>query len=513
MSGVVSRSAVFAAKAEVTEAVLLAPSTTSFIPLRPGYTFEGSVDSVTSDELTGDIGASKSFSTKQTPKGSLPKYLRASAVEGQAPEYSILLESAIGSKVVNATEYDTIAGSTAGSTSARAGLVVNTGEGAFFRKGQGVLIKDSVNNYRVRNVYSISSDTLSLNFNLPAAPALGVNLGKAVQYVPTAVSQPTFSAWLFQATSSSTLSEAIAGCRTTSTAMSFKANELAEVNFSFEGVKFYFDPLTVDATNNKVNFKDASLGSELTATITSQTYDSPVALAREIASQMDALTADTITVAYSNTTGKYTITSNGSFLSILWKTGTNGSDNTDTHIGTLIGFSDAANSTGGLTYTGALPISLSPSVTPAYDVADSVVVRNSEIVLGSFDEYLCRSISEATITINTPKTDILSICSSSGVDSSVISSREVTFTASLNYQAYEAGLFDKFINNTTTSVMINTGVKSGNNWVPGTVVNVYIPNLSLTVDSIGDDAGFFVAKIEGKGFVDSLQKDIYANFL
>ncbi len=510
MTGLVTRSAVFAVKEEVTEATLIVPTASDFVPLREGYSFEGTVESITSDELVNDIGSSKAFVTKETPAGSLPKYFRHSGTEGVAPEYEILIKSCLGSETINATEYDTIAGSTAGTSAARAKLVVNTGEGAFFAKGQGVLIKDLVNNYRVRNVYTISSDDLNLNFNLPAAPALGVNLGKAIQFSPVGSGHPTFSSWLYQSTTSSGLCEAMAGCRTTSMTMNFTANQLAEINFDFEGVKFYLDPLIVTSSNNKININEGA--GELTATITNLVYNNPHALARELETKLDAVAVATITVTYSNTTGKFTIVSNGATFQILWATGTNGSAGTDTHIGTLLGYSDVADDTLAVTYTSDNAITLSP-VTPTYDSADSVVVRNSEIVFGSFDEYICRTVNTASITVSTPKTDIDSICSSSGVDSSVINSREVTFNATLIYSAYEAGLFDKFINNTTTSMMINTGVKSGNNWVPGTVVNVYIPNLSLTAFPLGDQDGFFVANLEGTGFVDGNQKDLFINFL
>lgn len=113
---------------------------------------------------------------------------------------------------------------------------------------------------------------------------------------------------------------------------------------------------TVDATNNKFNFNIG--GDELTATVASASY--PAGLTQATAGSLckaiyDAIVAaeavGTYTVAFNTTTLKFTITRSAGTFSILWKTGTNGSDGTDTHIGTLVGYSDAADDTGALTYT------------------------------------------------------------------------------------------------------------------------------------------------------------------
>lgn len=112
----------------------------------------------------------------------------------------------------------------------------------------------------------------------------------------------------------------------------------------------------VDATNNKFDF---TIGAgELNATIASTTYsagaDQTVAgsLCKAIYDAIVAAEATgTYTVTFDIETKKFTITRSAGTFTILWKTGTSGSDNTDLHIGTLIGFSDVADDTGALTYT------------------------------------------------------------------------------------------------------------------------------------------------------------------
>lgn len=107
----------------------------------------------------------------------------------------------------------------------------------------------------------------------------------------------------------------------------------------------YFE---IDATNNKIDFKESGGGSELHATLTTGSY-TPTTLAAEIALEMHAVGVATYTVTFSATTGKWTIATSGAYLSILWATGTN----TAVSVGALIGFDITADSTGALTYTGA----------------------------------------------------------------------------------------------------------------------------------------------------------------
>jgi hypothetical protein len=113
---------------------------------------------------------------------------------------------------------------------------------------------------------------------------------------------------------------------------------------------FYSD-MTVSALNDKLNFTDDN--GTVTATVAHATYKTPQALATAITTAMNAANgAQTATCTYSTVTGKFKIVSTGTVLSLLWKTGANGSDFTDTHIGTLIGFSDAADSSGTAATTG-----------------------------------------------------------------------------------------------------------------------------------------------------------------
>ena len=503
----VSKSQIVGFIKEDTEGVLkdLAAGT-DFAKMREGASISGAVETISSDELVaGSIGASKSFVVKEVPTGSFPKYLKHSGIEGQKPEAAILIESCMGDEVVNATEYSTTTGSSAGSATARASLEMATNQEDNFVVGQGLLIKDSTNKYSIRNVYNVDSsgNALDLNFNLTAAPASGVALGKAVSYIPS-TSHPTFSTHHWQALTGSAYYQAMAGCRVSSMDIQFPANAFAEMNFEFAGISFYFNPIRISATNKYIDFTDSS--STVAAILTEKVYKSPIELAAEVASKMSAASADVISCAYSNSTGKFTISSDGTTLSLLFATGTNAANDA----GSALGFS--ADQTGALTYAGAA-ISFDTSLTPSYDTTDALIVKNNELFIGAFGDNVCVKASTASISISTPKTDVNSICAESGVIESVILSREVTFSATVLLEKFQSKYFNSLVDNTTTSIMFNAGTKSAGNWVPGKCVNVYLPSCSITAAPVADQDGYQVFNIEATAFVSGALDDVYINFL
>lgn len=506
-----SRSSVLGIKEETTEGTLIELAAGSeFIEIKPGFSVNSSVETVESDVLVDDIGASEPFVTKQTPSVSISKPVKHSGTEGQAPDYSVMVKSGMGSQTDNSTEYDTVASSTAGTSAAAAILKVDSGEGANFVEGQAVLIKDGTNGYSVRNVDSISTDDLTLNYNLSSAPASGVNLGKAIHFAPSSDGHPTYSVHHYQSSSStSSLHQAVAGCRTTSMTMNFPANDIATIDFEVEGLKSFRNPIVVTASNNKINFIDVSAGSELTATLEIKSYDSPKDFAAEVSTKFNAAgtNGDTLSCSYDSTTGKYTLDTDGVTLELDWATGTDAANAADT----LLGF--AADVSGATTYTGTAS-TYSTSLTPAFDSAKPFVVKEQELLIGSFGRSDCRSANNFSFTVSTPKTDVDDFCSETGVSESVVLNREVSATATLIFQEHEVDGFNDLINNNTTSLMFNGGEKGADgNWTAGKAINVYIPNAKITSNTIADNDGLMIVEVEIKGFVDSDKKDIHINYL
>lgn len=117
---------------------------------------------------------------------------------------------------------------------------------------------------------------------------------------------------------------------------------------------YFWAPVTLTASNNKLNFKAESGGAELTAVVPTGTYEAPEHLAKAVRDAIHEVIVPEPnrewTVFWDPDTSKFTISHHADndpstplYFDALWKTGTNGADGTDTHIGTVLGFSDAAD--------------------------------------------------------------------------------------------------------------------------------------------------------------------------
>lgn len=473
-----------------------------FIPLRAGFAANATVEELESDELLNDIGQAEPAIGKETPTGTHPFYLKHSEVEGAAPEYGLLIESCLGAKTVNGTEYDTVSASTTSVVN------VDSGEGSNFEEGQALLIKDTANGYSIRNVHSISTDALTLGFNLSGAPGSGVNLGKAVLYKPAATGHPSFSSWYYRGGGGAI--EAIAGCKVSSLNLTLEAGQFAVGEFTFDGTQYYYNPIVITSSNNKIDITDD--GGTIAVTLESKVYKSPVDLAREITDKATTASVgsgnDAITCTYSSTTGKFTLASDGTTFSLLWNSGVNSANS----VGATIGFSVAADDTGATSYVGDNAISFAAGYTASYDDAANIRVVENEIMIGDATDNVCREASSVTFTIDTPTVDVPDICAASGVAERLPESRAASMTATFTLKRYEAHLFDKFINGTTTKIMANIGPKSNGDWVAGKCVNIFMQNAKITGHVVGGD-NYITVEISAKGFVNSGAKDIYINFI
>lgn len=500
-----TKKSVMAIVEETTEGTPVAPSGASdFLALQEGFETAPGFEVLENAELTGSIGVAKPILGFESPTASVSHYLRHSGVEGQEPDYALLLEAAFGDKEVESTEYDTVGGSTAGTSSAAATIVVDTGEGAQFERGQPLLIKDATNGYSIRPVLSVSTDTLTLGFNLSSAPASGVNLGKAVLYKP-GESHPTLSVWDYRADGAAI--QLVAGARVTEMSMEANAGELVNGSFSLEGIGGYFDPIVIDATNDDMDFDDG--GGEENVSVAQKTYKDPHELASALQTAMDAATADNITVSYSDSTGKYTIASDGGTLSLLWNSGTN----TATTIGTALGFTVSADDTGATSYVGDSAIDLSAQFAPSFDDSNPLVAKSNTVFLGDFDDNVCFSAQSVSMTLTDEKADELSLCADSGKAGSVVSGRSASITIVANLTQYEADKWRKFRENETTSFMYAFGTKSGGNWEAGKCGMLYIPTGSISSFQLTDNDGLVTLDMTLSAFVASGAGEVYLGFV
>lgn len=97
--------------------------------------------------------------------------------------------------------------------------------------------------------------------------------------------------------------------------------------YNFKAIKVRYDliddTVKIDSSNNKIDFKESSGGSTLTATLTSGFY-SITEFCAEVKAQLESAGASTYTVSFDTSTRKFTIATDGSYLSLLFLTGSNG---------------------------------------------------------------------------------------------------------------------------------------------------------------------------------------------
>lgn len=500
-----NRNSVMAIKAEVTESVPVSPTSGSndYIPLQDGFSMEPSFDTLENAELTGSIGIAKPVLGLENPTASISHYIKHSGTEGVEPNFGLLFHSLLGAKDVNSTEYDTIGGSVGGSATVQGKVVVDAGEGAQFQKGQGLLIK-SAGGYEIRNVESISTDDLNLSFNIDHNPASGTNLGKSVSYIPANEGHPTFSTWVYRANGGAV--EMMAGSRAISCTVNAAAGEFVNADFSFEGVEYYFNPIEITATSKYLDFND---GADKNAVVAEGFYKDPHDLAAAIQIAMDAVTTDTITVSYSDSTGKFTISSSGGTFNLEWNTGAN-SANT---IGTKIGFLVAADDTGGGPYTSDNAIVLSAPQTPSYDPTSPIAAKNIEVLIGDYNDYGCIGASSVTVNMTNTKADLLDLCAVSGKEGSLITSREFTVDVVARLSQYDADKFKRFRQGLNTAFCLNIGEKSGGNWIAGKCINFYSPTTTISSFALGDEDGVITLEMTLTCYVADGQNEFYVNFL
>jgi len=491
---------------ESTEGTPVAPSgATDYVALQDDFTMSPDFELLENAELKASLGKSKSITGAENPTASFSHYLRHSGVEGTAPNYKEILEAIFGTETVDASEEVTDSGSTTS-------VIALTANGSDHPRGSALLIKDGTNGRSIRPVHSQSSENLTLGFDIANAPAAGVGVGKCVMYSPADSGHQTLSLWHYIGSSGAI--EMMSGVRVTEMGLTFPAGELINANYSFEGLKYYFNPIAVTSSDNKLDFTDDN--GTFATSVTAQMYRDPHELAAAITSAMNSIqTAETHSCIYVDSTGKFTIsTSTSAVLSILWKTGTSGADGTDEHIGTVIGFSDAADDTGSTSYVADTAQDWSTPYTPSVDDSDPLVAKANQFMIGDSDDTTCFQASEVSVTMSVPKTDIESVCADSGRSGSVPNERTVNVSVTALLEQHDVDKFRRYRANSDTRFCYIFGSKSGGEWVEGKCGCLYGPSATVTAFSIEDADGLVTLNIELETYVDADGNgEIYLDFV
>jgi len=485
MTNIITRSSALALKKETVEGTPVVPTaSTDYMKLQDDFSMEPNFEELENAEASSSIGASKSILGAESPTASFSGYIKGSAVEGQAPNYGPLMESLFGSEHIRSTERDTIAGST---TSL---IKVAVGEGVEFARGHLMLIKDSVNNYTARFAESISGDDITPGFNLQNAPASGVNLGLGVSYLPVNEGHPTLSVWHYMGNQGAIQMQS--GVRVVSAAVNVTAGQLINSNYSMEGLEYFFDPITLTAADNVIDFND---GGALQATLEAKTYKDPHELLETLAAAMNALSSDTITAVYDDATGKTTIATDGITLSLLWTSANS--------IGAKLGFVIASDDTGATSYLSDNAQDYSSPQNAAYDDSDPLAAKGHEVLLGDAEDTTCFGPSTFDINFTSTKAINPDICASSGQSGSLITGRVIDISMSFLLQKYDADKFKRFRKGQNIKFQSTHGLKTGGNWIPGKVCAFFSPTMTISSLTYGDLDGQVEVSITLKAYVDS----------
>jgi hypothetical protein len=503
-----SKANVMAIKKETTPGTLVAPASgTDFLALQPDFELTPNFETLENSEIRASIGMAKKIQGLEKPQGSFSHYLKHSGVEGTAPETSDVLESAFGSTVSNGTQRLTTVSSTVA-------LLKLASGGSDFARGKAVLIKDPTNGYQIRPVHSVSTNDLTLGFKLAAAPATGLGVGKCVNFSPANSGHPSLSIHSYRGNGH--LYEALVGALVGEVTMQAQAGQLINMNFAFQGTKYYFNPITIGATDIKLDFDD---GSARVATIAAKIYRDPFELATALQDAMNAAgSSDTFTVTFLGddavhagaNAGKFVIASSGASFSLKWNTGANAANS----IGDQIGYSLASDDTSALTYTSDTALSYAAPYTPSLDSSDPLAAKYLEVMLGDDVDYTCFCAQEVNWTLTNTVTDVLCICAESGVDQKKVTAREAKVTVRALLPKHEADKFRRYRANSDTRFAFNFGSRSGGNWVAGQCGNLYLPSATISKFNMIDLETLIGIELELTSYVDSSGNgEVYLNFL
>lgn len=494
------RKTVLALVKEITEGVPVKPTSASeYTALQDGFLMNSSFNVLSNAELKASIGKGKDELGSESPEGSLSHYIKASGVEGQDVDYKLLLESAFGKKTIHGVEVDTVVASTSSL------VKVGAGEGVDFPRGRAFLAKDPVNGFQIRNVLSVTGDDLTLAQKLIAAPAAGVLLGKAVTYEVADEGHPTMTVWQYLGNGGAI--EMMAGARVTEMSIQATAGEYINGSFSFGGVSYYFNPIKVEATNNKLDVDDATV--IRVATVPAKMYKDPHELASAIQIALNSLGGSVFTVVYSNSTGKFTITSAGASFELLLNTGVNVANS----IGAVLGFSGAADKIGALSYVSDTAQSWAAPQTPDFDDSSANVAKSNEVMLGGLNDIACFKAQSFNLTLSNTKTDIPDLCEDSGKAGSLVTERKVSAQVTYLLTKNDAEKFRAFRQGSKVSLTYNFGSKAGGQWIGGKCINIFLATATITGLEIQDSDGLCVVNCSLSGYVEDGLPELFLNFL
>lgn len=223
-----------AVEIEDTEGTYKAPSAaTSYVQtLSDGTEMNPAKELLDRNIFNGSIGKTTPLTGTRTVSGALPTECRASDVEGAAPEYDALMQSALGSRRQ---------GSAVTSETGHTSSVIYVGDADIgeFSVGDIVLVKES-GAYHVSPITAVDTTVSAANITLLVAAdsafSDNVEIAAFTTYVTADSGHPSLSVSKYL---EGAILEQATGCRVTSVSLeNFTTGQLANWNFAFEGLDF-----------------------------------------------------------------------------------------------------------------------------------------------------------------------------------------------------------------------------------------------------------------------------------
>ena len=480
----------------------------NYVALQADFALTPAFETIENLEIKDDIMASKSVIGGETPSGTFSHYLTGSGIEGKTPEYHPFLHSSFGSYrnpvLETGTEDETLAGSTTT-------VIKADNSGALtFDKGEALLIKDDTNGWSIRPVKSQNTADKSYNlaFALNKAPAAGVKLGKAITYIPEASGQPVFDIWEYF--SGGDGNQNINNCRTTSVSITADADANINSTFAFEGTAYrlnqdFSTSFTTTTNGRSVAVQYGTSPTKATLTLaTTLNAATGTAAATELQSKMRALSGPTgwsgMTVTFKDDRFTFSIPANGSAFYFDFTDSA-----TDAPMKKFLGFtggrspsatptSSAAGEMTSETFAGDRDYS--SGISPIYDGQDPAIARDQRLFVGDTDDNVCLDATSVSLTVNTPKTIIKSVCSPDGNLATILSSRDATLSITALLEEDDQRFFRKFKNGDTVPFAFLGGQKRDGRWVPGNSFSLYGSEASINSFTLGEGDGVYTLAMD-----------------
>jgi hypothetical protein len=224
-----------AVEIESTEGVYVAPTgANSFIQtLTDGTELTPAKELLERNVFNGSIGKSTPRTGMKSVTAAMPVEMRAGETEGSAPEMNPLLLSALGQTRSNASAFN----SSTGHTTTQ--ININDADIGKVKIGDIVVIKEPTA-YHVSPVVAVSETLGSASFTMlramSAAPSNNVQISAFKTYYTGDSGHPSLS--ISKYIQDAVLEKAI-GCRVTSVSLEgFETGQLANLNFSLDGMSF-----------------------------------------------------------------------------------------------------------------------------------------------------------------------------------------------------------------------------------------------------------------------------------